>query len=156
MPITYHVVVPFGRDDAGNLVPLEPAEAPNGGDGQASGTTGSRDSCRRCRIQPNRRSKHRRIQRRRDPGDLWRCRCRDAGRAKPRLASYGVITINDNCHLRGKRSLSDDDLLGAFLSQRLGVPFAVPKGRVQIRLAHSESRALEAAKHKFATPFRSK
>jgi hypothetical protein len=29
MAVTYHVVVPFGRDDAGNLVPLEPAEAPN-------------------------------------------------------------------------------------------------------------------------------
>jgi hypothetical protein len=29
MPITYHVVVPFGRDADGNLVPLEPAEAPN-------------------------------------------------------------------------------------------------------------------------------
>ena len=29
MPITYHVVVPFGRDADGNLVPLEPAEAPS-------------------------------------------------------------------------------------------------------------------------------
>ncbi len=29
MSITYHVVVPFGRDPDGNLVPLEPAEAPN-------------------------------------------------------------------------------------------------------------------------------
>ncbi len=29
MPVTYHVVVPFVRDDEGNLVPLEPAEAPN-------------------------------------------------------------------------------------------------------------------------------
>ena len=28
MPITYHVVVPFGRDDDGNLVPLEPVEGP--------------------------------------------------------------------------------------------------------------------------------
>ena len=28
MPVTYHVVVPFGRDDEGNLVPLEPSEAP--------------------------------------------------------------------------------------------------------------------------------
>ncbi len=29
MSITYYVVVPFGRDEAGNLMPLEPAEAPN-------------------------------------------------------------------------------------------------------------------------------
>jgi hypothetical protein len=29
MAITYHVVVAFARDDEGNLVPLEPAEAPN-------------------------------------------------------------------------------------------------------------------------------
>ena len=29
MAITYHVVVPFGRSEDGDLVPLEPAEAPN-------------------------------------------------------------------------------------------------------------------------------
>jgi hypothetical protein len=29
MPITYHVVVAFGRDEEGNLVPMEPVEAPN-------------------------------------------------------------------------------------------------------------------------------
>ena len=29
MPLTYHVVVPFGLDDAGHPVPLEPIEAPN-------------------------------------------------------------------------------------------------------------------------------
>ena len=29
MAITYHVVVPFGRNEDGDLVPLEPAEAPN-------------------------------------------------------------------------------------------------------------------------------
>ncbi|MGI3903481.1 MAG: hypothetical protein ACRYGP_19545 [Janthinobacterium lividum] len=29
MAITYHVVIPFARDHEGNLVPLEPAEAPN-------------------------------------------------------------------------------------------------------------------------------
>ena len=29
MAITYHVVVAFARDEEGNLVPLEPAEAPN-------------------------------------------------------------------------------------------------------------------------------
>lgn len=29
MPITYHVVVAFGRDEEGNLVPMEPAEVPN-------------------------------------------------------------------------------------------------------------------------------
>ena len=30
MAITYHVVVPFGRSEDGDLVPLEPMEAPNG------------------------------------------------------------------------------------------------------------------------------
>jgi hypothetical protein len=40
-----------------------------------------------------------------------------------------------------------------FYRNVLGVPFAVPKGSVQIRLAHSESRALEAAKRKFARRF---
>ena len=30
MAITYYVVVPFGKDEEGNLVPLEPMEAPNG------------------------------------------------------------------------------------------------------------------------------
>ena len=30
MPITYHVVVPFGLSEDGDLVPLEPMEAPNG------------------------------------------------------------------------------------------------------------------------------
>ena len=30
MAITYHVVVPFGRSEDGDLVPLEPIEAPNG------------------------------------------------------------------------------------------------------------------------------
>ena len=30
MAITYHVVVPFGRSEDGDLVPLEPLEAPNG------------------------------------------------------------------------------------------------------------------------------
>ena len=29
MAITYHVVVPFGRNEDGDLVPLEPVEAPN-------------------------------------------------------------------------------------------------------------------------------
>ena len=29
MAITCHVVVPFGRNEDGDLVPLEPAEAPN-------------------------------------------------------------------------------------------------------------------------------
>ncbi len=29
MSLTYHVVVPFGLDDAGHPIPLEPAEAPN-------------------------------------------------------------------------------------------------------------------------------
>ncbi len=29
MAVTYHVVIPFARDDEGNLVPLEPVEAPN-------------------------------------------------------------------------------------------------------------------------------
>ena len=29
MAITYYVVVPFGRNDDGDLVPIEPAEAPN-------------------------------------------------------------------------------------------------------------------------------
>ncbi len=29
MSITYHVVVPFGRDNAGNVVALEVKEAPN-------------------------------------------------------------------------------------------------------------------------------
>ena len=29
MPITYYVVVPFGRVEGGDLVPLEPVEAPN-------------------------------------------------------------------------------------------------------------------------------
>lgn len=29
MTITYHVVVPFGRNEDGDLVPLEPVEAPN-------------------------------------------------------------------------------------------------------------------------------
>ncbi len=29
MSMTYHVVVPFTQDHDGNLVPLEPAEAPN-------------------------------------------------------------------------------------------------------------------------------
>ena len=29
MAITYHVVVPFGRNEDGDLVPLEPMEAPN-------------------------------------------------------------------------------------------------------------------------------
>lgn len=29
MAITYHVVVPFGRSEDGDLVPLQPAEAPN-------------------------------------------------------------------------------------------------------------------------------
>ncbi len=29
MPITYYVVVPFGRDPDGNLMPLEPVEAPS-------------------------------------------------------------------------------------------------------------------------------
>ena len=29
MSITYHVVVPFARDEEGNLLALEPAEAPN-------------------------------------------------------------------------------------------------------------------------------
>ena len=40
-----------------------------------------------------------------------------------------------------------------FYRNVLGVPFAVPKGTVQIRLAHNESRALEAAKRKFARRF---
>ncbi len=30
MAITYYVVVPFGRGEDGDLVPLEPQEAPNG------------------------------------------------------------------------------------------------------------------------------
>lgn len=30
MAITYYVVVPFGHTDDGDLVPLEPMEAPNG------------------------------------------------------------------------------------------------------------------------------
>lgn len=30
MAITYYVVVPFGRGEDGDLVPLEPLEAPNG------------------------------------------------------------------------------------------------------------------------------
>ncbi len=30
MAITYYVVVPFGRTEDGDLVPLEPMEAPNG------------------------------------------------------------------------------------------------------------------------------
>ena len=29
MPVTYHVVVPFGRNEDGDVVPLEPVEAPN-------------------------------------------------------------------------------------------------------------------------------
>ena len=29
MPVTYYVVVPFGRDDDGNLAPLEAIEAPH-------------------------------------------------------------------------------------------------------------------------------
>jgi hypothetical protein len=29
MSLTYHVVVPFGLDDQGHPIPLEPAEAPN-------------------------------------------------------------------------------------------------------------------------------
>lgn len=29
MPITYHVVIPFDRDEEGNLVPGEAKEAPN-------------------------------------------------------------------------------------------------------------------------------
>jgi len=29
LPVTYYVVVSFSRDDAGNVVPLEPVEAPN-------------------------------------------------------------------------------------------------------------------------------
>ena len=29
MPITYYVVVPFGRNEDGDLVPLEPVEASN-------------------------------------------------------------------------------------------------------------------------------
>ena len=30
MAMTYYVVVPFGRSDEGDLVPLEPVEAPSG------------------------------------------------------------------------------------------------------------------------------
>lgn len=40
-----------------------------------------------------------------------------------------------------------------FYRNVLGVPFAVPKGRVQIRLAHDDRHALEAAKRKFARRF---
>ena len=29
MPVTYYVVVPFGRDEDGNLAPLEAIEAPH-------------------------------------------------------------------------------------------------------------------------------
>ncbi len=29
MSVTYHVVVPFGRDEGGNLAPLEAVEAPS-------------------------------------------------------------------------------------------------------------------------------
>ena len=29
MSLTYHVVVPFGLDEQGHPIPLEPAEAPN-------------------------------------------------------------------------------------------------------------------------------
>ena len=34
--VTYHVVLPFGRDVDGNLVPLEPAEAPQRRNSQAA------------------------------------------------------------------------------------------------------------------------
>ena len=37
-----------------------------------------------------------------------------------------------------------------FYRSLFGVPFAVPRGRVEIRLARDEARAIEAAKRKFA------
>ena len=37
-----------------------------------------------------------------------------------------------------------------FYRRVLGVPFAVPRGSVEIRLARDEARAIEAAKRRFA------
>ncbi len=37
-----------------------------------------------------------------------------------------------------------------FYKSVFGVPFALPQGRVEIRSARDEARAIEAAKHKFA------
>lgn len=40
-----------------------------------------------------------------------------------------------------------------FYRSVFGVPFAVPQGKIEIRSAHDEGRAVEAAKRKFARRF---
>ena len=59
MSVTYYVVVPFDRDDDGDLRPGEAQEVPNPGIAERKARDLATAPCRRCCVLPIGRSGHR-------------------------------------------------------------------------------------------------